>query len=389
VAFLCFGTALFTTLRSDGWERVGLDDERYLVAHLRTPRVEPTAAEAETYEAAFLARVGANQDEMLARLAADRDVRRVAMGMHLPGLGHPVRIMTLEGSNGGTSVEVRGARVHIDYFRGLGLDVLQGRTFTAADLEEPDPLLRRPVIVNDQFVVQVLGGGQAIGRQIPFDYGGTDAPQVVHEIVGVVETFGTDLLNPRRGATVYHPLGSADANPMGYVIEVDDDATQFIPRLRSIAASVDPDAIVENPRTIADLLAQQQMENRFVTLLVFILSAVGAVLAATGLYALMSFTVSQRTREIGIRTALGADSGDVIVAIAKRGFTQLSIGVVAGALLGWMMVTEGFDFFLAIDNIPLLVFSVAAAVAVFSVLSCLAPIRRGLRIQPTEALREA
>jgi putative ABC transport system permease protein len=100
----------------------------------------------------------------------------------------------------------------------------------------------------------------------------------------------------------------------------------------------------------------------------------------------MSFTVSQRTREIGVRTALGANAADVITAIARRALAQLMIGVVLGSALGWLLVRREAVF--AVDSVPLLVLAVAAAVVVCSALSCLSPIRRGLRIQPTEALRE-
>ena len=387
VGFLCFGTAAFVSFIPDRSGDAGLDLDRYLIAELRTPWVDPTEADADTYEAAFEARSTANQDELLARLAADGEVRHVAMGPTLPGTGHATRWVTIEGVRNATAVPVAGARVHVDYFRGLGIDVLQGRAFSAADVEEPDPLVRRTVVVNDQFVRDVLGGSDALGRIIRFSDPGPEEPGMSYEIVGVVETFGTNLRNPDRSAAVYHPLTTADVHPMSYLIEVDDDATAFIPRLRSIATSVDPDAIVERPRTVAELVENQRIELRFITLFIFILSAVGMVLAATGLYALMSFTVSQRTREIGIRTALGADAKDVITTIARRAFAQLIVGVGIGSVGGGRFLQENVSGF-AVDSVPLLVIGVAIAVVVFSALSCLAPIRRGLRIQPTEALRE-
>jgi ABC-type antimicrobial peptide transport system permease subunit len=204
----------------------------------------------------------------------------------------------------------------------------------------------------------------------------------------VVETFGTNLANPDHGAAVYHPMMTADVPPMRYLIEVDGDATSFIPRLRTIAASVDPDAIVARPLSVDQLVAAQRLEMRAVTMFIFGLSAVGMLLAATGLYALMSFTVAQRTREIGIRTALGAASKDIVATIARRALAQLLIGVALGSVAGSYLVEDTSPIF-AIDSVASLVASVAAAVIVFSILSCLSPIRRGLRIQPTEALREA
>ena len=388
VTFLCFGTAAVASFMVDRSGNAGLDPDRYLIAQLRTPWVDPTASEEASYEAAFQARAAANQDELLARLAADADVRHVAMGSTLPGTGHATRWVILDGAADATAVPVRGARVHVDYFRGLGLDVLRGRAFNSADVEASDRYMRRAVVVNDQFVRDVFGGSDALGRRIRFTDLAPNEPAVSYEIVGVVATFGTNLVNPNHSAAVYHPLSSADVHPMSYIIEVDGNATTFIPRLRSIAASVDPDAIVERTQSVAELVAQLRFELRAITLFVFILSAVGMVLAATGLYALMSFTVTQRTREIGIRTALGAETKHIIATVAHRAFAQLMIGVALGSILGWRFVRSNAGT-LAVDSVPVLVVGVATAVVAFSVASCLSPIRRGLQIQPTEALREA
>jgi ABC-type antimicrobial peptide transport system permease subunit len=134
-------------------------------------------------------------------------------------------------------------------------------------------------------------------------------------------------------------------------------------------------------------VAQSQLERRTVTFFVLALSVVGMLLAATGLYALMSFTVSQRTREIGIRSALGADAKDVVTTIARRACAQLVIGVAVGSVAGWQLVRGNAGIF-GVDSELRLVTGVAVAVILFSALTCLPPIRRGLRIQPTEALRE-
>jgi putative ABC transport system permease protein len=389
VTFLCFGAAAFESFVGNRSADPLLDVDRYLVARLRTPWVEPSAAESNTYERAFQVRATANQDELVARLARDGAVRHVAMGASLPGTGHATRWVVLDGAGEETAVPVQGGRVHVDYFRGLGIEVLQGRAFTSADVEAPDRYDRRSVVVNDQFVRKVLGGVDAVGRLIRFTDPNPGEPPEPYEIVGVVETFGTNLLDPDDAAAVYHPLTSADIHPMPFIIELDGDPTAFIPRLRSIAASIDPDAIVENPRPVAELVAQSLLERRTVTFFVLSLSIVGMLLAATGLYALMSFTVSQRTREIGIRSALGADAKDVVTTIARRACAQLLTGVALGSVVGWRFVRTNAGTTFAVDSELGLVTGVAVAVIVFSALTCLPPIRRGLRIQPNEALREA
>jgi hypothetical protein len=244
--------------------------------------------------------------------------------------------------------------------------------------------------VNRQFVDQVLGGGDPIGRQLRYAVREGQEAGRWFEIVGVVETFGTNIPNPERGSAVYHPLDAADYHPMRFVIEVGDQAGSFLPTLRRIASEIDPAAMIQDPATVEEMVSRSRFRDSMVTLFVVLLSGMGMVLAATGLYALMSFTVAQRTREIGIRTALGAGGAAVVATIARRAFSQLAVGVALGCVLGWWivdMVADQSEF--AVDSIPLLLFWVATGVMLFSALACLSPTLRGLRIQPTEALREA
>jgi len=389
VGFLCFGTAAAMSFGRDRSDQSEVAVDRYVVASLRTPSVAPTGdQDADANAAQFRLRTAQNHEELRDRLAADPSVRRVAMGRHLPGVGFADRPMILDGT-GATDEAPNGwvatGQVHFDYFRDLGIQVLQGRGFTAADTEG----VHHPaVVVNDQFVERVLGGGSALGRRLryPVGPGGTEQ---WFEIVGVVETYGTNINNPGRSEALYHPLGSAD-HPMRYIIEVADNPATFIPTLRTIAADVDPEAVIQNAQPLADLVALSRLEQRAGTILVFVLSGVGMVLAATGLYALMSFTVSQRTREIGIRTALGARAGSVVMTIAKRALLQLTSGVALGCVFGWWIVAQVTnDTEFAVESIPGLIAGVAAAVIVFSALACLSPTLRGLRIQPTEALKES
>ena len=125
----------------------------------------------------------------------------------------------------------------------------------------------------------------------------------------------------------------------------------FGPPVAAVATVVTESTGIAGEASVAELVANQRFEMRTVTLFVFILSAVGILLAATGLYALTSFTVAQRTREIGIRTALGADAGHVIATIARRALGQLSVGVALGSASGWYLVHDTSPIF-AIDSVP-------------------------------------
>jgi hypothetical protein len=314
------------------------------------------------------------------------------MGQHLPGIDLGDRGIILEGTGAtddSPNGSVSAARVHFDYFRDMGLRVLEGGTFTASDVDGPPGAHRSAVVVNDAFVERVLGGGNAVGRRIRnvTPPGGTEQ---WFEIVGVVETWGTNLNNPERGEAMYQPLGSADMHPMRYIVEVAGDPAAFLSTLRTLAVDVDPEATIQNAQPLAQLVERTRMQQRVASMLILGLSAIGMILAATGLYALLSVTVSQRTREIGIRTALGARAASIVMTIARRALLQLLFGVALGCTFGWWIVGQiAIDAEFAVDNVPALVAAVAAGVIVFSALACLSPTLRGLRIQPTEALTES
>jgi ABC-type antimicrobial peptide transport system permease subunit len=211
-----------------------------------------------------------------------------------------------------------------------------------------------------------------------------------YEIIGVVGDLAMNVQNPMRDAGVYHPLGLDEFHPMRYIIEVGPDAAGFAPRLAQIAYAVDPDAIVQAPRVIADIAEANRLEERIASALILTLALIGTLIAAAGLYALMSFTVSQRTREIGIRTALGARPVSVLGTIARRAALQLGAGVLLGCVFGtWLMREVAGDVTLLDVNIPAVLGGVGVAVVLMVSAACLSPIRRGLRIQPTEALKES
>jgi len=391
MGFLSMGVVVTRSvlLNSDDPSEIAMD--QYLTARFRTVWVDPTAEDAATYEEDFWTQVALNQEELKLRLQAEPGVGRVAMGAQIPGAGHPSRPVEVEGDvpGDGAGMRVQQANVDVTFFTDMHHPILEGRGFGSGDLPDERNAHRAAVIVNTSFVEQVLGGGQAVGRRIRYLVGGDQEPGEWYEIVGVVGSLAMNPSNPAEDAGVYHPLGANEYHPMRYVIEVGPDAGAFLPRLTSIAAAVDPDAMIQAPQVLADLAELSRLELRLASLLVVGLSLIGTLLAAAGLYALMSFTVSQRTREIGIRSALGARAMSVIVTIARRAALQLGTGVVGGCVFGaWLLRDLTNDSDIMDVNTPAVLAGVGVAVILMVTLACLAPIRRGLRIEPTEALRE-
>ncbi len=196
-------------------------------------------------------------------------------------------------------------------------------------------------------------------------------------------------INPARDEGVYHPFGPGERHPVGFVIEAGDDPAAFTPRLRAIAAEVDPMAMIQQPMLLSDLDDFNTLANRALGVVLVLLSVIAIILSAAGLYALMSFTVAQRTREIGVRTALGAHPGSIAYTIARRAAIQLGLGVVLGAAFAaYILGIFSREATIKPQNMSLVVAAVVAGTVLVGVLACLVPTHRGLRIQPAEALRE-
>jgi len=391
VGVLSIGAAQMRTVFQDTTGELGIELEHYLSAHLRIPSPPRTVGQANSDLDDFWNRVGTTQMELKRRIESEPGVLSVAMTRDLPGSNHRRRVMEVEGdiapANSG-SPRVAQATVDVDFFQDLGHPILDGRGFDSGDIPEERGAYRNAVIVNTTFVAQVLGSRRAIGRRIRY-LANNDDPNPWYEIVGVVGSLAMNSLNPARDAGVYYPAGPGEINPVAYVIETGEDPAAFTPRLRAIAANVDPAAMIRQPMLLSDLENRNASAFWLGTLALVLLSGVAVLLSAAGLYALMSFTVEQRTREIGIRTALGAHPRSIIYMVMRRAAIQLALGVVLGAALGaWLLADVSQSPSIKPQNMSLIVTAVVVGTVLVGMLACLAPTLRGLRIQPTEALRE-
>ncbi len=391
VGFLPLGVVVARTVMQDKSGAMGIELDRYATAILRTPWIDPTAGEAETYLDDFWAQVRTSQQELKSRLATDQRVLSVAMGSQLPGTPHPARRVEVEGQ---VQVEsfgqytVRMANVDVDFFQDLGRPVIDGRAFSSADIPEQRGAYRSAVVVNTPFVEQVLGGGHAVGRRIRYAVPQGREPGEWYEIIGVVGPLGMNAANPIRDAGVYHPRGPGELHPIRYIIEVGDDPSSFVPRLRSLASEVDAASMIQDPRPVSELVAQSDFENQLASLLVLVLCGMAIVLSVAGLHAVMSFTVAQRTREIAVRTALGARPMSIIATVTRRALLQLMVGAAFGVWLGAVLLLElAGDSSIRPVSIPLVLAAVSGGVVVLGILASLSPTLRGLRVLPSEALR--
>jgi putative ABC transport system permease protein len=367
----------------------------------------PPAADGETYQRTMSARFHGNVAELVRRLETEPAVARVSVSSAFPDGGSDERI-EVEGLAGDT---VQGAALHwarrIDvdtaFLPALDVPLLAGRRFGPDDAR-PNA---NAVIVDRVFAERMLPGESALGRRIrgvrrTTDYTCSWQPDGTRvcspapgetrleigpwlDIVGVTPAFALqddfDLLEAR----MYRPLNLAEASGVTLALSVrvrNGPAVAFSPRLTSIATSVDPALQLHDLKTYSAALRESQQALLALALVIVAVTASVLLLSAGGIYAMMSFTVVRRRREIGIRLALGANPRRLLRDVFARASAQLLAGTVVGLLLAAAIIGP-MD-----PQILVLLPVVAAIMVVVGLLAALGPARRGLAVQPTETLRE-
>ena len=325
------------------------------------------------------------QDALLSRLRAEPGVSAVTFSSAIPGLGPDRRIEFAPSTKvreRGTT-EVATFRIDVDLLRVYDARLLAGRAFDAKDLGS------RAVVVNRTFVQELLEpSAGALGTR--FRHAATrdgSAPSDWYEIVGVVDDFPGLPRAPGSGGepSAYHPIASGAAHPAVLSIQYGTtppaDLTQ---RVREIGAEIDPSMQMQRVVPLSDFYDEARAAFQTIALAVALVTAAVLLLSAAGVHAMMSFTIAQRTREIGIRSALGAQPRHLLLGIFKGTMRQLALGIVAGSLLSvGIFVAVGSSFSSATG----LLVTVAAVMAVVAFLAAVGPARRILRIQTVEALR--
>ncbi|MGE3277846.1 MAG: ABC transporter permease [Vicinamibacterales bacterium] len=372
-----------------------------------SPSLDHTAAPSASGDEAAATRYGGALAEIERRLRDDPRVRDVTSSLTPPGReramvleaeGVPVPVdpvddTIVEGSKRGSLV--RFNRVAPNFFSAFEVPVSMGRGLTAADASAEAAGLTPGVLVSRGLVDQVFGGVNPLGRRIKYVGRSREAaPGHValdrwYEVVGVVPDFPIPgPFDDESEGRVYHAVAAGGLYPARLHVRVrTGDPAALADPLRELSASVDPDVLLLDVSTadIASRQAQGMMRLIGGGLALVILSVL--LLSSAGVYALMSFTVARRRREIGIRAALGADRNRILVGIFSRVLVQLGAGAVLGliAAAGLEQILEG-DM---VRNYRAMVLPlVVLLLTTIGVVAATGPVRQGLRIQPVEALRE-
>lgn len=267
-----------------------------------------------------------------------------------------------------------------DYFRVLEIPLLAGRTFELRDNADAPKV----VIVNETIAKRHFGSpAQAIGKRLSI----WRDEKFMREIVGVVGDTKTGSLTGEGGAQIYVPNAQAKFNFMGLVIRTAGEPAAFAATLRHEVQALDKDQPIYNVRTMDDVVANS-LGTRRVSMQLFSVFAIAALLlAAVGIYGVMAYTVTQRTQEIGIRMALGAQRSDVLGLVVRQGMTLAAIGVVAGlaGAFSFTRVMASLLFNVRPDD-PTTYLAISLLLIVVAFLACYLPARRAAKLDPVTAL---
>jgi putative ABC transport system permease protein len=269
------------------------------------------------------------------------------------------------------------------YLTTMGIPLLSGRNFTQADIESAQPV----GIINAKLAKEFFPNGDAVGKRFMFGRPSTDAPIWI-QIVGVVgDTKLYGLTNPARLET-YRPFLQAPRSEMDLLVKSSVDPAAMTSAISAAIASIDKDQPIFAISTMNQLVSDSVSTRTFTLILLGLFSGLALVLAAIGIYGVISYSVVQRTRDIGIRIALGASRRDVLHDVVGLGLRLTVVGLIFG-LIGAFAVTRVLSSLLygvhSTDAVTFIV--VSLVLVVVAMLASYLPARRAMRIDPIVALR--
>ncbi|HEX4166742.1 MAG TPA: ABC transporter permease [Bryobacteraceae bacterium] len=326
--------------------------------------------------------------ELFSRIAALPGVQEVAAGWPLP----------LSGSKAEVTFEIEGRPtppgqspyealniVTPGFFHTLRIPLTSGRDFQATDNDKSAPVL----IVNQKFARKYFGGQSAIGKRVRIDVGDDVMNHPMREIVGVVGDLKRTGLTAETDTQYYLPFAQSVIVSPTLCVRASGNPTPLIQSIRKQLAALDPGIPVYQLRTLDDIVTLASSRPRFQTMLLTFFAAMAVLLSSIGLYASLSYMVAQRTTELGLRMALGAQRENVLALVVRRALTLALMGLFIGILLSALLTR--FMAGMLYRTRPLDFWALSGAVLIFLAVTMIASIIPALRaayLDPIEALRQ-
>jgi putative ABC transport system permease protein len=352
-------------------------------------------------------RVRAIYHELERRLAAEPGIVGVTYAGRLPGTNQAETRVDIDDGSGGVEPARRGdgslvddeeerrefpgrrvrfAQVGVNFIKTFQAPIVAGRAFTEADFAAG----RNVAIVDGTFVRLVLGGRHAIGRRVrDAERNGKPAGPWI-EIIGVIRDLTDETDKPAGDAVMYRPTPPEAVSALHVAVHTMSNPSAAMSRIRLIANDVEPTLRLFEMQTMDKVGESDRLALDFFARLLGGISAVALLLATAGVYALMSFTVARRTPEIGIRLALGASPGRIMLSTFSRALAQVGLGLAIGSIPALVLLRNlGPELAPVAGNHTAAVTCLAATcfVAIVTTLACITPARRALLVQPTDALK--
>ncbi|MGH7467652.1 MAG: FtsX-like permease family protein [Longimicrobiales bacterium] len=311
-------------------------------------------------------------DDVLLEGRGDRDTHRVqVVGSELSPFGER---------------ELPGLAIRPNYFATIGLSFTRGRDFSESDLPESS----RVVIINETFARRAFAGQNPLGRQLRLLTGNFRDNGEPLEIIGVVTDAAHNKLGEEAQPILYRPLKQsffAENDRVVVVVRTRHDARAILPSIASLAKNSGPE-IKLSQSTLADNIARQTLPSRIASTFFGMFGGLGLLLAVVGLAGVLAYAVASRTKEIGIRMALGAKRTDVVRMIIREGLALTLAGIAVGVPLALALTRLLTSYFYGISAAdPLTYVAITLLLTTVAWLACSIPARRAAQIEPLTALR--
>ena len=326
------------------------------------------------------------------RLESDSAISGVTYASHLPNTSHKEFWVELDGIESASRPDdgplwVRSTLVAPNVFDTFEQPVVSGRTFTSTEIENELPV----AVIDETFARLIFGAREPIGqrlRQPQTDE--RDQPGPWLEVVGVVKDVSSTPGISTEDAVLYLPGAPGGHPPVHMIVRTKGNAQAMATRIAAMAAAAGPSVRLHDIQTLDEVYRAAGIAHAMLARALAVVGAVALLLSTAGVYSLLSFTLARRTREIGIRTALGASPREIVTAIFARAFWQVGLGLLLGSIPGGALVAFGAPEVArgggaaVAATATAVVTGLILAIALFA---CVVPARRALRVQPTEALR--
>ena len=326
--------------------------------------------------------------QTLANLRRIPGVESVAANTTIPlGGGFQVSLFYIEGRPArgpedytATSVDT----ISPDYLKTMGIKLLRGRDITEQDRKEVEHV----VLISESMAKKFFPNEDPLGKHLKMG-GGPQSQNPWMTVVGVINDVKQFGLESKKGeSTMYIPYLQAPDNYSAFLMRARGKPESLVSAVRSVVQAIDKDQPIANVKTMDQILSEYVSQNRFYMLLLTIFSGIALLLASIGIYGVMSYSVTQRTHEIGIRMALGAKPMDILKSITGQGMLLAGIGIVVGASGAFLLKSLVSTMLFNVSTTdPATFVAIAAIIVAVCFFATYIPARRGMKVDPMTAMR--